>query len=57
MANWQDRVQVLVCDVRGHNWAGAKQYAAQSSGVMLCLRCGLEDEGRHVPARRPLVRW
>jgi hypothetical protein len=38
-----ERVSAIGCTVRGHRWAGARQHAAQSDGLLLCLRCGFED--------------
>ena len=52
----RDRLLTVVCDVRGHQWAGARQYTAQHDGLLLCLRCGFEESGRPVRGRRPLVR-
>lgn len=48
-----ERVSALVCVARGHNWAGARHHAAQSDGLLLCVRCGYEDAG---DVREPVAR-
>ena len=45
-----ERLQSVVCSVRGHKWAGARQHAAQADGLLLCVRCGFEETGRAAPA-------
>jgi len=43
----------LVCDIRGHDWAGARQYAAHSDGMLLCMRCGYAAD--KAPKSRRLI--
>ena len=56
MSGWRDQLLVVLCDLRGHEWAGARQYAAQSDGLLMCVRCGYEATEPHPRTRRPLVR-
>ena len=51
--SFRDHLIGFVCDIRGHDWAGAKQHEAKSDGLLLCLRCGFESE--HAPKPRQLV--
>jgi hypothetical protein len=55
VAHLGEHLAGFVCDIRGHDWAGARQHAAQSDGLLLCVRCGYESEGRSPKRTRQLV--
>lgn len=49
----RDHLLGFVCDIRGHAWAGARQFEAHSDGLLLCVRCGFASD--KAPQSRRLI--
>jgi hypothetical protein len=53
LTDLRDHLRGFVCDIRGHDWAGARQFEAHSDGLLLCLRCGYATD--KTPKARRLI--